>query len=124
MGGVLSSRDQRDTFLYFLSEEYIHKCLPDSDDEEDIKLDVLESKDERQDSYLVPGVGDFTAVSLQHLSESNTEQVQMLKGSVPMTPREGHKRGKSYAGAGRRVRAHTLTKSLIGNTHRPSLPPM
>ena len=35
MGGVLSSRDQRDTFLYFLSEEYIHKCVPDSDDEED-----------------------------------------------------------------------------------------
>ena len=34
MGGVLSLRDQRDPTVHFLSEEYIHKCLPDSDDEE------------------------------------------------------------------------------------------
>ena len=106
------------------AQYFVDRYHFNSDDEEDIKLDVLESKDERQDSYLVPGVGDFTAVSLQHLSESNTEQVQMLKHSTPMTPIEGHKRGKSYAGAGRRVRAQTLTKSLIGNIHRPSLPPM
>lgn len=109
--------DSGNTAQYFVERYHFN-----SDDEEDIRLDVLESKDERADSYLVPGVGEFPAVSLHHLSESNTAQVQLLMNS-PLTLLEDRPRGKSYL-AGRRQRAQTLNKSVRGQIRRAALPPL